>query len=107
MINLGVCWPSDWDVFLQNAMRKDIEDKANNPNFDMSQYLQDAYKHPYFVDKKEEIIKVNPYATSAGQSRNVTRGQQGADAYTSVDIPNLVCLLIISENTHQKPTYCN
>lgn len=88
-------------------MRKDIEDKANNPNFDMAQYLQDAYKHPYFVDKKEETIKVNPYATSAGQSRNVTRGQQGTNAYTSVDIPNLVCLLIISENTHQKPTFCN
>lgn len=86
-------------MFLQNAMRKDIEDKANNPNFDMAQYLQDVYKHPYFVDKKEEIIKVNPYATSAGQSRNVTRGQQGADAYTSVDIPNLVCYSINSENT--------
>jgi hypothetical protein len=40
---------------LQEAMRKDILERAREPNFDLKSYLADAYLHPVF--KSDEVDK--------------------------------------------------
>lgn len=83
-----------YSIFLQHAIKKDMDDKAKDPNFNISQFLQNSYKHPNFLNEKpiEETKK-----TIKSFEHNVTKkkiksstSQKNEKMDSTIDIPNIV-----------------
>ena len=71
-----------------------MDDKTKNSNFDISQFLQNAYKHPNFIDEKpieetkESIRAIERSATNIKRFKNPNQKNEQVDS--TIDIPNMV-----------------
>jgi len=72
-----------------------MDDKAKDPNFNISQFLQNSYKHPHFLDEKpiEEIKNTIKSLESDITKKKVKSTTPMNDKLDStIDIPNVVRL---------------
>jgi hypothetical protein len=70
-----------------------MDDKVKDPNFNISQFLQNSYKHPNFLDEKpieetKENIKTVERNGGKKGAKNLIQKNQKVDS--TIDIPNMV-----------------
>ena len=79
--------------YLQFATKRDMDDKGKDPNFNISQFLQNSYKHPDFLDEKpieetKEIVKTIQQNVTKKKFRPLIQRNEKVDS--AIDIPNMV-----------------
>lgn len=74
---------------MQHASKKDMDDRTRDPNFNMSEFIQNSYKHPDFLDERvlQEIRKETQLPTKI-QTKPQKHKNEMLD--NTVDIPNMV-----------------
>lgn len=66
-----------------------MDDKAKDPNFNISQFLQNSYKHPNFLDEKPiEETKKTIKSFESKKLKPITKKNEKLDS--TIDIPNVV-----------------
>ncbi|KAG0616508.1 hypothetical protein M758_5G121000 [Ceratodon purpureus] len=78
---------------LEFATKRDMDDKGKDPNFNISQFLQNSYKHPDFLDEKpieetKEIVKTIQQNVIKKKFRPLIQRNEKVDS--AIDIPNMV-----------------
>ncbi|XP_073395889.1 CSC1-like protein At1g11960 isoform X3 [Physcomitrium patens] len=73
---------------LEHASKKDMDDRTRDPNFNMSEFIQNSYKHPDFLDERvlQEIRKETQLPTKI-QTKPQKHKNEMLD--NTVDIPNM------------------